>query len=328
MSKQGKSRVLGLGLLLSLGILVSGCFFYYQHSRGKIDITSVFFNRAQTPVFRPENNTQRQDNASSLGLNKGIHYKVYPRYNTTQNHNVSQFVSFSNSIHDGRRLGNQLFDFAAVVFVAELTGRRPVLLKSNRRLSLESVFQLNLERVDTLCPCHTIGEARHLSYDENTENEVLKAGNKSILVNGFRQSWKYTMGIEHRLRRYLVFQDAILRFAENFLRNNIPPGWKRAGFVRVGIHVRRGDSFKESFIRYGYTVANATYFTKAMNFFIVRYNRIQFIAMSDDRKWTVENIVIPKMSSTASVNVTHSFYHSAGQDIDGGSGRHFWDNYV
>jgi len=34
----------------------------------------------------------------------------------------SRFVSLSNSSLDGRRLGNQLFDWAAVFYVAHLTG--------------------------------------------------------------------------------------------------------------------------------------------------------------------------------------------------------------
>lgn len=277
--------------------------------------TNIFFKKRQHPVLPSVNNTQRQENVSSLNTTK--YYEAPPFNNITQYHDIShQFVSFDDSIYDGRRLGNQIFGFAAVLFVAQLTGLRPVLKNSTKRLLLEDVFQLNLERVDNLCPCYTIDEVRHLSYDQNTEKKILKAANKSILMKGFRQSWKYTMMIEHRLRRHLLFKDEIRRFAEDFLQRNIPPRWKKAGFVRVGIHVRRGDNTKESSFKIGYTVANATYFENAMKFFIERYIRVQFIAMSDDPAWIIENIVNPNnTSSTVMVNVTYSLGHSVGHDM-------------
>jgi len=317
MSSQWRLRV--AGLLTLLGFLLSGCLYFHQQFHGEIVFKDMFLNVKLIAGSSLSNNRSHIEVSSANLTSTTKHGEVTPLGNLSQRQDVhvSQFVSFDNSVYDGRRLGNQLFAFAAVAFVAELTGRRPVVKNTSKPLLLEQVFKLNLERVDTLCPCHTIGEARHLSYDKNTENEVLKVGHKSIVISGFRQSWKYTMAIEHRLRRYLVFQDDIRIFAEHFLQNNIPPGWKRAGFVRVGIHVRRGDiTTNPQFINYGYTVPNATYFEKAMIFFIEKYVRVQFIAMSDDRNWTMENIVIPvNMSADVSVNVTHSFNHTAGQDL-------------
>jgi len=40
---------------------------------------------------------------------------------------ADRYVTFSGGFKDGRGLGNQMFDFAAVVYVAEMSGRVPVM---------------------------------------------------------------------------------------------------------------------------------------------------------------------------------------------------------
>jgi|SRR6218665_1901506 len=232
------------------------------------------------------------------------------------NHNVSHFVTFHDNMKDGRRLGNQLFNLAAIFFVAELINGRPV-IENNLHLGIDDIFQLNLPRVSNLCPCYTIREQKHLSYDVNTEKLNLsdpQIGNNTILVDGFRQSWKYTLAIERNLRRHLVFKDEIQRFAESFLQQNIPRGWRRVGFARVGIHIRRGDNLASSALEYGYTVPNDTYFYKAMKHFTDRYSHVQFIVASDDFNWTRQHIV-SKSSSPERINITFSSNNTAGQDL-------------
>jgi len=47
---------------------------------------------------------------------------VQPRPKKANQSRASRFVSVCSSDLDGRRLGNQLFDWAAVLYVARLTG--------------------------------------------------------------------------------------------------------------------------------------------------------------------------------------------------------------
>src|SRR6218665_2282861 len=232
------------------------------------------------------------------------------------NHNVSHFVTFHESIKDGRRLGNELFSLAAILFVAEIINGNPV-IENSLHLRIDDIFQLNLQRVSNLCPCYTIGEKKHLSYDVNTEKLTVsdpQIGNKTVLVKGYRQSWKYTLAIERQLRRHLVFRVEIHRFAESFLQQNIPRGWKRVGFTRVGVHIRRTDNLKSRALEYGYTVPNETYFIKAMEYFTDRYSRVQFLVASDDFTWTRQHIV-SKCSSLKRINITFSCNNTAGQDL-------------
>lgn len=230
---------------------------------------------------------------------------------------ASRYVASTDDIKRFTRLGNQLFNFAGVVFVAELTRRQPAVENTDYETRLEEAFQLNVERFDQLCPCHTVGEKRLAAYDKDTEREVLMNGSrtfddKAILVAGFRQSWKYTSAVEQRIRQHLVFRSEIRSFALKFHADNVPPGWNRVGFVRVGIHVRRGDYLIYS--DKGYTVPTVSYFRKAMKYFTDMFDRVQFFVASDDPLWIKANINTVG-HSPAVVNVTHSSGHSPGQDL-------------
>ena len=86
-----------------------------------------------------------------------------------------------------------MFDFATVVYAAELIGRRPAILKFNHTIVLDEVFDLSaVERYDALCPCYRFEEAQSLTYDARIETLAsannTQISNKSILVGGFFQS--------------------------------------------------------------------------------------------------------------------------------------------
>jgi len=100
---------------------------------------------------------------------------------------------------DNRRIGNQLFNFAAMLHVAWLTGRRVAMVRKHPHGWLDRWFRVAVTRVDRiqseLCPCQPLGEARGLAYHQ----PVLQLSNrtdivgKSLLVCGWFQSWKYTV---------------------------------------------------------------------------------------------------------------------------------------
>ena len=234
---------------------------------------------------------------------------------------VGDFVSFGRVIADGRRFGNQLFNFAAVVFVAELSGRRPALLKFGHRIELEEVFDLdNVDRFDNLCPCVEFGEKRALSYDARVETlanpdnpEVRK---KSIVLAGFFQSWKYTRGVESRLRQQLRFLKRLRRATADFFRQSVPSSWK-GGFIRVGVHVRRADVLSDHLVRYGYSTPGAGYFRNAMRYFVDRYDRVQFVVCGEDAAWNKEHVVETSFngSTIETVDVIYSVGRSAAEDF-------------
>lgn len=107
-------------------------------------------------------------------------------------------------------------------------------------------------------------------------------------------------------------------FAETFLESSLPPGWT-LGFTRVAVHVRRGDQahlVTGTTNKTGFTVPDSSYFTRAMEHFLSRYGRVQFIVASDDLPWARENVRAPSGLKSDRVNVTYTAAtHSPGQDL-------------
>jgi hypothetical protein len=75
---------------------------------------------------------------------------------------VNRYVSFTSGFLDGRGIGNQLFNLASMVHVAQLTGRKPAILPFRDRIGLDDVFALGPggssdvieRRRPNLCPAH------------------------------------------------------------------------------------------------------------------------------------------------------------------------------
>ena len=224
--------------------------------------------------------------------------------------NSGGYVTFGGGFGDGRGLGNQLFDFATVVYVAELAGRRPAILKFDYTIGLDHVFDLrDVDRFDDLCPCYDFNEAKSLTFDSRLD-EVARADNaatrnRSIVVWGFWQSWKYTRSVDRRLRRHLLLLPKIEIFAADYFARTVPPSW-RGGFTRVGIHVRRGDVVGADKVQFGYSTPTAKYFRKAMNYFTDRYDRVQFVVASNDADWTYANVKAAPNASSSTVNVMYT----------------------
>lgn len=204
-----------------------------------------------------------------------------------------------------------MFSLAVVVYVAQLTGRRPAVLDFNSRTAVDEVFDLGIRRFGDLCPCYVFDERGSLWYDRRVEELAddgslgRKAHGRSILLAGYFQSWKYTRGVERRLRRHFAFRPEVRRFADEFLTGARPPGWLEGGYVRVGVHVRRGDVLDADKVNFGYTTPDARYFARAMRHFVDRFARVQFVVASNDVGWCRQNL--ENLASTTlrhRVNVT------------------------
>lgn len=237
---------------------------------------------------------------------------------TTETLQVNRYVSFYGGFADGRGLGNQMFDLAAVVYVAELTGRQPGILIFDYKLALDEVFDLGIQRFPSLCPCYVFGEDGSLWYDRRLEdlasgNRAQEARDKSIFLSGFFQSWKYTLTVERRLRQHFTLLPEIRKFVDKVLSDSKPRGW--IAYVRVAIHVRRGDVLNTDKMEFGYTTPDENYFAHAMRYFVDRFDRVQFIVASNDIDWCRKNFADFETTLRHRVNVTYLTPRSRGQDF-------------
>jgi len=235
-------------------------------------------------------------------------------------HRDGRYVTFPIRT-TGNGLGNYMFYFAGAAYVAEMTGRQVAII-STQPTVLDEVFELGVDRFADLSPYCRVSEKTCMVYDNRFEKLLSKActPNQTILVMGSHNSWKYTMSINNGLRRYFRFRSPFLEYAIAFKIRTVPPEWlaRNLSFVRIGIHVRRGDFLAPGYARQGFTVASAMYFERAMKYFIERFDRVQFIVCSDDIKWCKQNLhaeLLINGNVTHQVNIVYSESRNRGEDL-------------
>jgi len=247
-----------------------------------------------------------------------------------------RYVSICEPNLDHRRTGNQLLSLAAMLHVARLTGRRVAMVWSHPYGWLDRWFRVPVTRVDNiteLCPCVTVSETAALTYSPQISllsNRTDIAG-KSILVCGYFQSWKYTVGVESALRYHLRLLPNVSAAIHDYLNQIRPPAWKRQSFSRIGIHARAGDIMRRRHCRFGFTIPQRPYFERAMARFVDERRqrgggRVQFIVTSDRLAWVKRAFnftsIAQRLNRTSSstkdkvvVEVAHSEGHDAGFDL-------------
>jgi len=152
------------------------------------------------------------------------------------------------------------------------------------------------------------------AYDPRVKSLLRVPSNETVLLRGSFCSWQYVTPVANLLRRELIFHPSLGRFAARFLADRVPAGWNATPFVRVGVHVRRGDFLLRYRVAMGFTVAPASYLRRALSYFVRQFKRVQFVVASNDIRWCQGNISPPDWAPDR-VNVTFSTGHTAGEDF-------------
>lgn len=242
-----------------------------------------------------------------------------------------RYVSVCPAAFDTRRTGNQMFNLAAMLHVAHLTNRPVAMVKNHPHGWLDRIFEVLVVRVDSiereLCPCTVIRETKSLAYEQSMtslpyQKEIT---GKSILICGYTQSWRYTLGVESQLRRLLRPKNVHSSVARSFLNASKPARWTEISMpvTRVAIHVRAGDVMNSHALSHGYTIPKRPFFERAManvtgdakiasthdasNDTIRRY---QFFVLSDSIAWVLSSLGLSAIGAdlkSASVDVEVTF---------------------
>ena len=217
-----------------------------------------------------------------------------------------------------RRLGNLMFNYAALLGIASRNHMDRVLPSSFNPKNIFHISGMFAEDIDSVMGIHRTYEERHrraCAYDPGTENLV----HFHTRLLGYYQSWLYFQNVSEQLRREFTFRKEVLDIAEQFHDSIHIQEWncrelgsKWQKYIKVGIHVRRGDFLLTKSQKFGYTVADPGYFTRAMTYFTKRHGRVQFVVCSDDIPWAKENIVLPKNSDS---KVAFSRGHADFEDL-------------
>ncbi|CAH1784091.1 unnamed protein product [Owenia fusiformis] len=207
------------------------------------------------------------------------------------------------------RLGNNMFQFAAVIVIAKHNKMMPNFPKG----VLDKIFNIDRtilsNKINKTLPTLRLQEKRASAYDKNVMRNISR--NTNVRICCYFQSWKYWTGIQEELKKEFTFNTEIDTTAKNFIdqhRNmNQTSDLNVSNIILVGIHIRRTDMAKASENRRGYLTAPKEYFQNAMQYFRNKHRYVRFIVCTDDIKWAKNNIQAP--------NVTFSIGHGSGVDL-------------
>ena len=137
-----------------------------------------------------------------------------------------------NNIGSLGRLGNQMFEYAALRGIAAKHGYDwmipPPENKGIENYSLHECFELSSDRNEGVMePCHYAQEP-HFHFSD----ELFERCPDGVSLHGFFQSWKYFVNVEDELRKDYTFHKGILDPCKEMIESVEEP---------IMLHVRRGD---------------------------------------------------------------------------------------
>ena len=192
-----------------------------------------------------------------------------------------------NNIGSLGRLGNQMFEYAALRGIAAKHGYEwmipPPENKGIENYSLHECFKLSPDRKEGIVdPCHYAQEP-YFHFCE----ELYEKCPDGVSLHGFFQSWRYFHNVEDELRKDFTFHEGISEPCKEMMQ-------ELDGKEPIMLHVRRGDpnltdprGFKWSYTQCGaqHPVQPIDYYEKALSKFDSKQPVIVF---SDSVEWVKE----------------------------------------
>jgi hypothetical protein len=179
------------------------------------------------------------------------------------------------------QLGNQMFQYAALLGVAAKTGYEIQIPKRYDRVKTDGLVELEPFRIsaqELIIPLNNFHEFQEPSYLFNPS--IFEQPDNTDYI-GLFQTDKYFVHAAQKVREEFRFKDGFEQYARLFVQQ------KRVTDCVVCIHVRRGD-------RLLFTNTNPLltpeYYYRAINHPALPQNK-QFLIFSDDMPWCRENIV-------------------------------------
>ena len=187
------------------------------------------------------------------------------------------------------RLGNAMWEYSALLGLANLTDRIPILNPGFR--DLKNIFNLSVpldNREQRFKHFHRYVEPNS-KFKFNTERTVNKLKNISedVMLNGYFQYYRFFSHISDKIRKEFTFRKEIQRKVSSFFNRE---SLTDKNIVKVGIHIRRADMTSASRIKKGFGSPGESYFSNAMKYFRSKYKKIHFFVCSDDLRWARKHI--------------------------------------
>ncbi|XP_067130356.1 galactoside alpha-(1,2)-fucosyltransferase 2-like [Centruroides vittatus] len=176
-------------------------------------------------------------------------------------------------------LGNQMFTYASLLGLSKMNKRTPYAPKCNMD-TVRRYFKVTAAEISELSKQNR-REYPLGPYFRPKDAHIPK--DKNILTGyEYPNSFTFFDHIRDEIRKEFQFKESIISYAQTYLHSlkNVT----RKDVTFVGVHVRRTDYCKWLQIFYGRQV-NMMYFKQAIEYFQLKYSRVIFVVVSDDKEW-------------------------------------------
>ncbi|XP_066152416.1 galactoside alpha-(1,2)-fucosyltransferase 2-like [Euwallacea fornicatus] len=205
----------------------------------------------------------------------------------------------------GGRTGNQMWKYAEIWTIAQITGLTPYIPGCIKHGVSELFEKISIPNMDKIAHCIFDGNDTAVKSIKNWN------GNQSIIISRFQFNRGLVMPYLHRVvKEQFVFKKKLRLNAQTILRE-ATNGSNPELITFVGVHVRRTDYIKYLKIIHSRSTATYTYYHKAMTYFKNKYKKCLFVFVSDDPEWCHEQFGALKDVFVASYQKNNT----AGEDL-------------
>ncbi|XP_013003395.1 galactoside alpha-(1,2)-fucosyltransferase 1 [Cavia porcellus] len=191
------------------------------------------------------------------------------------------------TIYPKGRFGNQMGQYATLLALAQLNGRRAFIL-STMHTMLAPVFRITLPvlapEVDSHIPWQELQLHDWMSEEySHLEDPFLK-------LSGYPCSWTFFHHLREQIRSEFTIHDQLREEAQDILRELHQGHVGSQPRTFVGVHVRRGDYVQLMPKHWKGVIGDRSYLQQAMDWFRARYKDPIFVVTSNGMKWCRENM--------------------------------------
>jgi hypothetical protein len=133
--------------------------------------------------------------------------------------------------------------------------------------------------------------------DFRFDQHFFEAGD-NIYLKGYRQSQKYFLPIEKKIRQCFHLKDEAVA-------NVLKRGQELQSGNSIAIHIRRGD-YSKKIVREFHGIPDDSYYQQAINYFEKKYDDCRFYIFSDDPHWVKNNLNFRSAVTLVSGNYSHT----------------------
>ncbi|XP_058136522.1 galactoside alpha-(1,2)-fucosyltransferase 1 isoform X2 [Dasypus novemcinctus] len=213
------------------------------------------------------------------------------------------------TIHSDGRFGNQMGQYATLLALAQLNGRR-AFIPPAMHAALAPVFRITLPVLAPEVDSHT--PWRQLELHDWMSEEYAHLEDPFLKFTGFPCSWTFFHHIRGQIRSEFTLHEHLREQAQGLLSQlRLGRSGGRPGTF-VGVHVRRGDYLEVMPRRWKGVVGDRAYLQQAMDWFRAQHDAPIFVVTSNGMEWCRENI-----------DVSQGDVIFAGDGLEGSPGKDF-----